>query len=242
MDGAFTFEGPHDVFTPLDRGRRGHLVTRAGHQRGHRLPPQPGATGASGLRPPGAVRRAGSPWGSGPRSGPRWRSATAPPSTGPSPACGRWSAALRAIFATWETGERLDFRGEFSSHTLMPPTFNPGPNPFGMPDIAIGGLGPQMVRLAAEVADGLLVMPFNSAQHFRQRTLPAIDRGSGPGRPGAGRADGDRGDHRVLRSGRRRVGGGPGGGSVAALLLCLHPGLPPGAGGGRVGGSAARAQ
>jgi probable F420-dependent oxidoreductase len=55
--------------------------------------------------------------------------------------------------------------------------FNPGPHPFGMPPIAIGGLGPQMVRLAAEVADGLLVMPFNTARHFRQRTLPAIHAG-----------------------------------------------------------------
>jgi probable F420-dependent oxidoreductase len=34
-----------------------------------------------------------------------------------------------------------------------------------------------MVRMAAEVADGLLVMPFNTARHFRQRTVPAIDEG-----------------------------------------------------------------
>ena len=87
--------------------------------------------------------------------------------------------ALRAIFASWETGGRLDFRGEFTSHTLMPPIFNPGPHPFGMPPIALGGLGPQMVALAAEVADGLLVMPFNTARHFRQCTLPAIEVGLG---------------------------------------------------------------
>src|SRR4051812_36105743 len=30
-------------------------------------------------------------------------------------------AALRAIWNTWQTGEPLDFRGEFYSHTLMPP-------------------------------------------------------------------------------------------------------------------------
>jgi probable F420-dependent oxidoreductase len=85
--------------------------------------------------------------------------------------------ALRAIFATWETGERLDFRGEFTSHTLMPPLFNPGPHPYGLPPIALGGLGPQMVALAAEVADGLLVMPFNTATHLRTRTLPAVAEG-----------------------------------------------------------------
>jgi probable F420-dependent oxidoreductase len=85
--------------------------------------------------------------------------------------------ALRAIFATWETGEQLDFRGEFWSHTLMPPLFNPGPNPHGLPPIALGGLGPQMLRLAAEVGDAVLVMPFNTATHFLQRSLPAIEEG-----------------------------------------------------------------
>jgi probable F420-dependent oxidoreductase len=34
-----------------------------------------------------------------------------------------------------------------------------------------------MTRAAAEVADGLLVMPFHSARHFRERTLPAVDHG-----------------------------------------------------------------
>src|ERR1019366_10599290 len=85
--------------------------------------------------------------------------------------------ALRAIFARWETGERLNVRGEFYTHTLMPPMFDPGPNPFGTPPIFLGGLGPQMVRLAAEVADGLLVMPFNTERHFHQRTLPAVAEG-----------------------------------------------------------------
>jgi probable F420-dependent oxidoreductase len=34
-----------------------------------------------------------------------------------------------------------------------------------------------MVQLTAEIADGLLVMPFNTARHFRQRTLPAMEAG-----------------------------------------------------------------
>jgi probable F420-dependent oxidoreductase len=85
--------------------------------------------------------------------------------------------ALRAIFATWETGEPLDFRGEFWSHTLMPPLFNPGPNPFGPPSIALGGLGPQMLRLAAELGDAVFVMPFNTPAHFVEHSLPAIEEG-----------------------------------------------------------------
>lgn len=82
--------------------------------------------------------------------------------------------ALRAIFATWNDGERLDFRGEYYRHTLMTPTFNPGPNPFGPPPIYLGALGPRMTRATAEVADGLLVMPFGSKRFLHEVTMPNI--------------------------------------------------------------------
>jgi len=85
--------------------------------------------------------------------------------------------ALRAIFTTWQTGERLDFRGEFYRHTLMTPTFTPGPNPFGPPPIYIGALGPQLTRATAEVADGLLVMPFGTTKFLREATMPAVRKG-----------------------------------------------------------------
>jgi probable F420-dependent oxidoreductase len=85
--------------------------------------------------------------------------------------------AIKAIYTSWQDGTRLNFRGEFTSHTLMTPNFNPGPHPFGLPPIYLGALGPLMTRTAAEVADGLLVMPFHSVRHFRERTLPAVDKG-----------------------------------------------------------------
>lgn len=82
--------------------------------------------------------------------------------------------ALRAIFGVWQNGGRLDFRGAFYRHTLMTPTFNPGPNPFGPPPIYVGALGPRLTTAAAEVADGLLVMPFGSARFLREATMPAV--------------------------------------------------------------------
>ena len=85
--------------------------------------------------------------------------------------------ALRAIFAAWNDGERLDFRGEYYRHTLMTPTFNPGPNPFGPPPIYLGALGPQMTRATAEVADGLLVMPFGSKRFLHEVTMPTVRKG-----------------------------------------------------------------
>jgi len=86
-------------------------------------------------------------------------------------------AAVKAIFAAWEGLAPLDFRGEYFTHTLMPPNFNPGPNPFRAPPVLMGALGPVMTRKAAEFADGLLVMPFNSTHHFAERTLPAVTEG-----------------------------------------------------------------
>lgn len=85
--------------------------------------------------------------------------------------------ALRAIFDTWATGERLDFRGEYYRHTLMTPTFVPPPNPFGPPPIYLGALGPRLTRATAEVADGLLVMPFGTRKFLHENTMPAVRAG-----------------------------------------------------------------
>lgn len=98
-----------------------------------------------------------------------------------------WVLATKAILDSWQHGTRLDFRGEYTTHTLMTPAFNPGPNPYGVPKVLVGALGPRMNQMAAEVADGILVMPFNSDRHMRTRTMPAIEAGL----VAAGRARGD---------------------------------------------------
>ncbi len=83
-------------------------------------------------------------------------------------------AALRAIFAAWNSGERLDFRGDYYRHTLMTPTFNPGPNPHGPPPIYVGALGPRLTSAVAQHADGLLVMPFGSKRFLHEHTMPIV--------------------------------------------------------------------
>ncbi len=188
VDGAFTFEGPHDVFTPL--------VLASGATSTLEL-----ATNVAIAFPRNPVQLAHQAYdlqllsegrftlGLGSQIRAQVEKRYGASFDRPIARMRELVGALRAIFATWETGERLDFRGEFTSHTLMPPMFNPGPNPFGMPPIAIGGLGPQMVRLAAEVADGLLVMPFNSVPPFPHPDGPGRGRGSGPLGPGAVGAD-----------------------------------------------------
>lgn len=85
--------------------------------------------------------------------------------------------AIRAIWRSWQEGGPLDFRGEFYTHTLMTPFFNPGPNPYGPPKIFLAAVGPMMTEVAGEVADGVFVHGLTSDQFIRSVTLPAVQRG-----------------------------------------------------------------
>ncbi|MGJ8686441.1 MAG: TIGR03617 family F420-dependent LLM class oxidoreductase [Spongiibacteraceae bacterium] len=85
--------------------------------------------------------------------------------------------AVKAFFDCWQNGTRLDFQGKYYRHTLMTQMFNPGPNPYGVPPIMLGALGPKMTEVAGEVADGLIVHPFNSTPFLREQALPAVRRG-----------------------------------------------------------------
>jgi probable F420-dependent oxidoreductase len=95
--------------------------------------------------------------------------------------------AVRAIWRAWDTGERLDFQGEFYSHTLMAPLFDPGPNPFGNPPVLMSGVGPGMTETAGEVADGFLAAPLAPPGYIRDRVLPWLQ----TGHDRAGRSDAD---------------------------------------------------
>jgi len=85
--------------------------------------------------------------------------------------------AVRAFWHTWQTGEPLNFRGEYYKLTLMSPFFNPGP--ISHPDIPIyiAGVNPGLARLAGELADGFVAHPFHTEAYLRQVLLPAIEQG-----------------------------------------------------------------
>jgi probable F420-dependent oxidoreductase len=84
--------------------------------------------------------------------------------------------AVRAIWDCFATDGRLRFRGEFYRHTLMSPFFNPGPNPYGNPPILVAGVGPMMVELAGELADGFLAHIISTPRLLAEVTLPALRR------------------------------------------------------------------
>lgn len=176
-DGLFTFENSHDVFFPLVLATRvtagqTALMTNVAMS----LPRSPlhMAYAANDVQ---LLNQGGFRLGLGSqirphiqkRYGSRWDKPVAQM---------RESVLATKMILDHFAGEGpFDFRGEYTTHTLMTPNFNPGPNPFGKPPVLVGALGPKMCEMTAEVADGILVMPFNSARHFAERTMPAIERG-----------------------------------------------------------------
>jgi probable F420-dependent oxidoreductase len=198
VDGLFSFEGQHDVFLPLVVAAEAtglELLTNVAIA-GPRSPLhlahiaydlQCYARGRFRLGLGSQIKahiekRYGAQWGR------------------PARRMAETVAAVKAIFAAWEGGAPLDFHGEFFTHTLMPPNFNPGPNPYGPPPVLMGALGPVMTGLAAEVSDGVLMMPFNSARHLAERTVPAIEEG-------LRRSGRDRSDVEVIAQAMVAVGG-----------------------------------
>jgi probable F420-dependent oxidoreductase len=85
--------------------------------------------------------------------------------------------AMRAIWAAWNDGEKLDFRGEFYRHTLMTPFFDPGPNPYGNPKVFLAAVGERMTEVAGETCDGIILHAFTTDRYVREVTLPALERG-----------------------------------------------------------------
>src|SRR5690348_16063008 len=82
--------------------------------------------------------------------------------------------ALRAIFASWQTGEPLAFAGEHYQHTLMPPLFSPGPLDVPSPRIWVAAVGPRMVDVAGGVADGIICHPLLSRSYLAEVLAPGV--------------------------------------------------------------------
>ena len=87
--------------------------------------------------------------------------------------------ALRAIWASWQSGAPLDFRGQSYRFDLMTPFFNPGPIEHPRIPVYIAAVNPYMARMAGEICDGLHVHSFHSPKYLREVIHPAVEVGLG---------------------------------------------------------------
>jgi len=95
--------------------------------------------------------------------------------------------ALREIYAAFQGTAPLKFRGEHYRLDMLPDFFNPGPIEFSPPPTYLAAVNPVSLRLAGEVADGVHIHPFHTADYLRQVALPELD--AGLARAGRSRAD-----------------------------------------------------
>lgn len=98
--------------------------------------------------------------------------------TAPVPRLREYVQALRAVWKTWQTGEKLSFRGEEYKLTLMTPFFSPGPIAQPGAPIFIAGVGAPLCKLAGEVADGFHVHSYHTRQYLCEVVLPALEAGT----------------------------------------------------------------
>jgi len=175
-DGIFTFEGPHDAMFPLllaaEHTERVQLTTAVVIAFARN--PMTLAQTAYDLQ---LASRGRFNLGLGTQIKPHIEKRFSMEWSKPAARMREMVLAIRAIWASWHEGAKLDFHGDFYTHTLMTPFFNPGPSPYGVPRIVLGGVGPRMTEVAGEVADGFMIHPFSTEKFMRETTIPALERG-----------------------------------------------------------------
>jgi probable F420-dependent oxidoreductase len=95
--------------------------------------------------------------------------------------------ALRAVWKSWQSGTKLDFKGRFFKLDLMTPFFSPGPIEHPSIPVYLAGVNEGMCRMAGSVAEGLHVHPLHTVKYLREVIDPAL--ASGAARAGRRRED-----------------------------------------------------
>ncbi len=87
-------------------------------------------------------------------------------------------AALHAFWNNWQTGERLNFRGQYYKLTLSTPFFTPAAIEHPDIPIYIAGVNTGLARLAGEAADGFHVHPLHTRRYLDEVVMPAVLQGA----------------------------------------------------------------
>jgi probable F420-dependent oxidoreductase len=99
------------------------------------------------------------------------------PWTAPAPRMKEYIQSLRAIWHSWKTGERLAYEGEHYQFTLMTPNFTPEPMDYTPPPVTMAAVGPAMLRVAGEVADGVRLHGFCTRKYLENVIWPQLETG-----------------------------------------------------------------
>ena len=95
----------------------------------------------------------------------------------PAPRMREYIGALRAIWRSWKYGERLNFEGKHYQFTLMIPNFVPEGSGLNLPAVTLAAVGPAMLTLSGEVADGVRLHPFCTRKYLTETVMPCLQQG-----------------------------------------------------------------
>ncbi len=102
----------------------------------------------------------------------------------PAPRMQEYVQSVRAIWHTWQTGEELNYEGDFYRFNLMTPNFTPEPLSVPTPRISMAAVGPAMLRTAGRVCDGVRLHAFCTRKYLEAAVLPQLTVGlSQAGKP-----------------------------------------------------------
>jgi probable F420-dependent oxidoreductase len=103
----------------------------------------------------------------------------APWTAAPGPRLREYLLCLKAMFRTFQNGERPRyFTGQHYQFTLMPPFFNPGPLDHPHVPIYVAAVNTYMSRLAGELCDGIFPHPICTAEYMNEVMLPQVEAGA----------------------------------------------------------------
>jgi probable F420-dependent oxidoreductase len=96
----------------------------------------------------------------------------------PGPWMRDYIGALRALWACWQTGDKLDYRSEHYNLSLMVPLFAPPPIEHPHIPVQLAAVNPFMCQVAGEVADGIRAHPVCTPRYIAEVMLPAARKGA----------------------------------------------------------------
>jgi probable F420-dependent oxidoreductase len=96
----------------------------------------------------------------------------------PAPWMRDYVRAVRAVWHTWQTGEKLDHHGEHYDLDLMVPLFDAGPIEHPDVPVHLAAVNTNMCAVAGEVADGIRPHPVCTPSYIAEVMLPAVRRGA----------------------------------------------------------------
>lgn len=99
------------------------------------------------------------------------------PWSAPAPRMREYVQALKAIWTCWRHGKPLAYEGQHYRFTLMPPYFVPESLGLRTPPVTLAAVGPAMLRVAGETADGVRLHPFCTRKYLDDVVMTELGKG-----------------------------------------------------------------